>query len=130
MNQIELKINRRNTLWFINSAPIDVEFHRPRSTRADNPRGGLSTIDDGDEVLPPQRVRILHTPPRRRRLENSPPNVSIGEIPFAKDNLMCRWDADIQIGDWFVVGDQTYKVTYVFADNTYEIIANLANTDQ
>jgi hypothetical protein len=130
MNTIELKLNRRTTVDFINAAPIDVVLHRPHTTRASNPRGGITTDDGNDEELPSQRFRILHTPPRRRRAENSPPNASIGEIPFAKDNLMCRWDADVKIGDWFEWNGARYTITYVFVDNTYEIICNLANTDQ
>lgn len=127
-NATELKLNRRNTLAMIDAAAIDVVIHRPTHTRAGNTRGGVTQLDD--EVLPSQRFRFLRAPPRRRRQENEPPNQSMGEIPFAKDLLMGRWDADIELGDWFEYLGAKYTITYVFWDKTYETIANLANRSQ
>jgi hypothetical protein len=126
-NAVELKIQRKNTLAFIASAPVTVQLTRvPVERNEDN--GGLRHLPP--VTIPEQTFRILHAPPRRRRKENQPPNLSMGEIPFAKDNLMCRWDADVLVGDTFTWKGVEYSITYVFADNTYEIICNLANTDQ
>lgn len=126
-NAVELKIQRKNTLAFIASAPVTVELVRvPVERNEDN--GGLRRLEP--ITLEAQTFRILHAPPRRRRKENQPPNASMGEIPFAKDNLMGRWDADVLLGDQFTWQGVEYTITYVFADTTYETIANLANTDQ
>ena len=128
MNAVELKLKRRNTLQFINAEPIRLSLNRPVTTRANNTRGGKTQLEP--TTVAPQTFRILHQPPRRRRQENTPPNASFGEIPYAKDQLMGRWDMDVEAGDWFEWQGATYEVTYVFHDNTYEIIANLANTSQ
>lgn len=127
MNAVELKINKKNTLAFIAAAPVTVALSRPQSERNED-NGGLRQLEA--ITLEPQTFRILHAPPRRRRKENQPPNATLGEIPFAKDNLMGRWDADVEEGDTFTWLGVEYLVTYVFADRTYETIANLSNTDQ
>jgi len=126
-NAVELKMQKRQTLAFIGSAPITVALTRPVVERNED-TGGLRQVEP--LVLAPQTFRILHAPPRRRRKENDPPNASMGEIPFAKDTLMGRWDADIQAGDLFQFNGVDYSVTYVFWDRAYEVIANLATTDQ
>lgn len=126
-NAVELKIQRKNTLKFIASAPVPVALVRqPVERNEDN--GGLRQLTP--ITLEVQTFRILHAPPRRRRKENQPPNLSMGEIPFAKDNLMGRWDCDVELGDTFIWQGVEYSVSYVFADRSYETIANLANTDQ
>jgi hypothetical protein len=126
-NDIELIVQKRNTLAFIASAPVTVSLIRPQSEREED-RGGIRQLPP--ITLDPQTFRINHAPPRRRRKENQPPNASLGEIPFAKDNLMGRWDADVELGDKFTWLGVEYTVTYVFWDRTYETIANLGTTDQ
>ncbi len=125
-NRTELLINKRNTDVFIDSAPIMVSFVRRVQTR--NERAGLE--DSTPITLDPQRIRILHAPPRRRRKENNPPDPSLGEFPFAKDYLMGETDLDVELGDTFDVDGIQYEVTYVFINRQYETIANLGTKDQ
>ena len=125
-NAAELVLQRRQTMAMIGAAPLTVKLRRRTLTR--NDRGGL---DDGGVIeLPEQTFRILHAPPRRRRLENNPPDESIVEYPYAKDYLMGRWDADIKKDDEFDAEGVIHKVTYVFIYRDYEIIANIETLDQ
>lgn len=132
-NTIERKMQLRQTRAMIEAQPLMVILHR--TTQVKNARLGLEQVADGE--LEPQKVRILHAPPRRRRKENTPPDAALGEIPFAKDTLMGMPDLDVQKDDWFEILDERvptkkirYTVTYVFWDKDYETIANLATTDQ
>jgi hypothetical protein len=125
-NLTELLINKRNTDVFINSEPFMVQFVRRTVTL--NDRHGLE--DDVPDTLPPQRIRILHAPPRRRRKENNPPDQSLGEFPFAKDYLMGDIDLDVELGDTFQLDGKWYEVTYVFLHRQYETIANIGTRDQ
>lgn len=122
----ELVLQRRQTMAMIAAAPLTITIRRQLYTR--NERGGL---DDGSVVkLPEQTVRILHAPPRRRRLENNPPDESLAEYPYAKDYLLCRWDADIKKDDVFDAEGVTHKVTYVFISRDYEVTANIETLEQ
>jgi hypothetical protein len=120
------KMQERATANFVDAKPIMVSFVRTRSGR--NERGGYDR--NQKVVIPPQKVCILHAPPRRRRLENQPPHLSLEEVPFAKDAIMGEKDLDVQLGDEFDVGDIHYKVEYVFNDRTWETIANISSQDQ
>lgn len=125
-NQAELVMQRRQTMAMIGAAPLTVKLRRKKYNR--NERGGIDSA--GVEELPEQTFRILHAPPRRRRLENNPPDESIVEYPYAKDYLLCRWDADIKKDDEFDAEGVTHKVTYVFISRPYEVTANIETLEQ
>jgi hypothetical protein len=126
-NAQENVAQRRMTDWFIGAAPLDIVITRVLKER-ETTRGGLAVIQT--QSLPPQRVRLLHAPPRRRRLENNPPDETFDEVPFAKDMLMGARDLNVMIGDLFTIGPDLYEVAYVFIDRTYETLANLQTVDQ
>jgi hypothetical protein len=50
-------------------------------------------------------------------------------VPYAKNVLIARWDADVKRGDWFVENGREYQVDYVFSNNReFELLANLTDT--
>jgi hypothetical protein len=127
--RIENIMQRRLTKEFISGAEFEAIFHRTAVVRDTEDRGGLVETHSYD--LPPQTVRIAHGPPRRRRLENSPPNETWSELSYAKDNLVGPADLDIEIGDTFEAPDGVgYVVLYVFQDRDYETIANVGSGTQ
>jgi len=123
--EIERKMQLRATKEFIESAPERVEFRRQIRIRDTEDRGGLQTIQE--EILPPQTIRVAYSPPRRRRLENTPPNPTFGELSYQKDILIGMPDLDVQQGDRFVLPSDgvEYEVGYVFTFSTYETVANI-----
>ena len=126
---VELMMQKRLTDEFISGQKFEAVFTRRVVVRDTEDRGGIvetNTID-----LPPQIVRIAHGPPRRRRLENSPPNETWSELSYAKDNLVGSSDLDIEIGDTFETPEGVgYTVLYVFQDRDYETIANIGSGTQ
>lgn len=126
--RVEQHLQRRATAEFISSHPIKVQLRRTLKIRDTELRGG--TIETSDPDIPEQTFRIAHGPPRRRRLENNPPNPTHGDVPFAKDLLIGRWDANILAGDEFSVGDVHYRVSYIFQDRDYETVANIESLTQ
>lgn len=126
---IEQKMQLRATREFINSHPFDAVFTRRRVERDTQDRGGL--VDNGSYELPPQTVRIAHGPPRRRRLENNPPDDSWNQVAYAKDLLIGMPDLDAQVGDKFVdPHGAEYEITYIFQDRDYETVANIGTVTQ
>ena len=121
-------MQRRATAEFISSAPVTVRLRRQQKKRDTLLRGG--TVIVYDETMPMQTFRVAHGPPRRRRLENTPPHPQHGEVTFGKDLLIGRWDADIETGDEFEYDGIAYRVSYVFQDRDYETVANIETTTQ
>jgi hypothetical protein len=120
----ELVTQRRNTLSYISAAYDNIVLHRKHISK--NIRGGTSS---NEVSLDPQRMRVLHGYVGRRKDQNAPNSPSMGEVPFAKDVLIARWDADVKRGDWFVLDDVKYEVSHVFTNNSeFELLANLTNT--
>lgn len=125
-NKGELITQRRNTLSYITAGYDDIVIHRKNSIR--NIRGGT---DSNPQVLAPQRLRVLHGYVGRRKEQNAPNTASMGEIPFEKDVLMGRWDADVQRGDQFVVDNVEYQVSHVFTNcGEFELLANLTVVEE
>jgi hypothetical protein len=120
----ELILHRKNTVAYIEAGFEMVVLHRRTPHR--NERGGA---DITPTVLPPQRMRVLHGYVGRRLEQAMPANQSMGHVPFAKDVLLGRWDADVQVGDWFMHNGAEFSVSYVFDNNSeFELLANLAST--
>jgi hypothetical protein len=123
-NPIELVIQRKNTVAYIQAAFSDIVLHR--RTAYKNERGGA---DITPTVLAPQRMRILHGYVGRRANQNAPNDDSMGVVPYAKNVLIARWDADVKRGDWFVENGREYQVDYVFSNNReFELLANITDT--
>lgn len=122
---IEQKMQLRATQEFISSHPVEVIFIREERERDGEDRGGMGKISTHE--LDPQIVRIAYSPPRRRRLENSPPNETFSELSYEKNSLVGMPNLDIKINDRFVNPDDgiTYEVLYVFEDRIYKTIANI-----
>lgn len=125
---VEMRQQLRVTEDFISSDPITVAFERSVVERDTLHRGGL--ITQPVHTLPEQTVRISHSPPRRRRLENNPPNETFAELSFAKDMLIGMPDLDVRIGDEFVHNGIRFKVDYVFQDRAYETVVNIDTMSQ
>lgn len=124
-NEIERKMQLRATREFIESAPERVEFVREIIIRDTQDRGGLTVVNK--ITLPPQTIRVAYSPPRRRRLENTPPNPTFGELAYEKDILVGMPELDVVIGDRFVLPSDgvEYEVGYVFEFRAYETVANI-----
>lgn len=124
-NIVERMMQLRETREFISSAPERVQFVRTDVIRDTEDRGGLA--ETRTRILDPQTVRIAWSPPRRRRLENTPPNPTFGELSFQKDILIGMPDLDIQQGDRFIreADGVEYEVGYVFSFRQYETVANI-----
>jgi len=123
-NPNELILQRKNTVAYIEAAFADIVLHR--RTPHKNERGGA---DITPTVLAPQRMRVLHGYVGRRLEQAMPANQSMGHVPFAKDVLIARWDADVKAGDWFMYNGAEFTVSYVFDNNSeFETLANLAST--
>ena len=122
---IEQKMQLRATREFISSAPMEVVFTRKKTERDTTERGGVTQLATFD--LDPQIVRLAYAPPRRRRLENSPPNETFSELSYEKNYLVGMPDLDIEINDIFVNPEDgvIYEVLYVFEDRIYKTIANV-----
>jgi len=104
---------------------MEVVFIRKEVVRDTEDRGGV--VKTSEHELDPQTIRLAYAPPRRRRLENSPPNETFSELSYEKNYLVGMPDLDIQINDQFVspVDGVTYEVLYVFEDRIYKVIANV-----
>ena len=122
---IEQKMQLRATREFISSNPMDVIFQREESIRDTEDRGG--SVITSTRSLDPQTVRVAYAPPRRRRLENSPPNETFSELSYEKNYLLGMPDLDIKINDTFLSPQDgvTYEVIYVFEDRLYITVANI-----
>lgn len=122
---IEQKMQLRATREFISSNPMEIVIHRIETIRDTEDRGGIAKVREFD--LDPQTVRVAYAPPRRRRLENSPPNPTFGELSYEKNYLIGMPNLDIQINDTFLSPQDgvTYEVLYVFEDRIYETFANI-----
>jgi hypothetical protein len=122
---IEQKMQLRATREFISSNPMEIVIHRVETQRDTEDRGGIVEIREFD--LDPQIVRVAYAPPRRRRLENSPPDPTFGELSYEKNYLIGMPDLDILQNDTFVSPQDgvTYEVLYVFEDRIYETFANI-----
>lgn len=122
---VERMMQLRATREFISSAPERVQFVRTDVVRDTEDRGGLG--ETRTRTLDPQTVRIAWSPPRRRRLENTPPNPTFGELSYQKDLLIGMPDLDVQQGDRFFreADGVTYEVGYVFSFREYETVANI-----
>jgi hypothetical protein len=104
---------------------MEIVIHRIETIRDTEDRGGIAKVREFD--LDPQTVRVAYAPPRRRRLENSPPNPTFGELSYEKNYLIGMPNLDIQINDTFLSPQDgvTYEVLYVFEDRIYETFANI-----
>jgi hypothetical protein len=122
---VEQKMQLRQTEEFISSAPVQIELVRTERQLDTEDRGGI--VKTATRTLDPQTVRLAYAPPRRRRLENSPPNETFGELTYEKNYLVGMPDLDIQTNDTFVypVDGVVYEVLYVFEDRQYKTIANV-----
>lgn len=126
-NEIERKMQLRNTMEFLQSAPEYVEFERKILVRDTEDRGGL--VETHTIKLPPQLIRVAYSPPRRRRLENAPPNPTFGELSYQKDILIGMPDLDVRQNDRFVLPSDgvVYEVGFVFEFRLYETVANIGS---
>lgn len=122
-NVNELTIQRKNTVAYIEAAFSDIVLHRRIPHK--NERGGA---DITPTVLAPQRMRVLHGYVGRRLQQAKPADITLGYVPFAKDVLIARWDADVRPGDWFDLNGIEFTVSFVFDNNReFELLANLSN---
>jgi len=120
----------RATREFIESMPERVEFVRSITIRDTEDRGGLVEVQT--MTLEPQTIRVAYSPPRRRRLENTPPDPTFGELAYQKDILIGMPDLDVVMGDRFVLPSDgvEYEVGYVFEFRLYETVANIGTFGQ
>lgn len=122
---VERMMQLRATREFINSAPERVQFVRSETVQDTEDRGGRGEIST--RTLDPQTIRIAWSPPRRRRLENSPPDPTWSELSYQKDLLIGMPDLDVKQGDRFIrdLDGVEYEVDFVFEFRDYETIANI-----
>lgn len=122
---VERMAQLRATREFIESAPEHVQFSRIDVIRDDEDRGGIAVVRT--RVLDPQIVRIAWSPPRRRRLENSPPNPTFSELSYQKDLLIGMPELDVQQNDRFILPSDgvEYEVNFVFEFRAYETVCNI-----
>lgn len=122
---VERMMQLRATREFISSAPERVSFVRKEVIRDTEDRGGLAQTSE--RTLDPQTIRIAWSPPRRRRLENSPPDATFLELSYQKDILIGMPDLDVQQGDRFIreLDGVEYEVNFVFEFRDYETICNI-----
>jgi hypothetical protein len=122
---VERMAQLRATQEFISSAPERVQFVRTEVIRDTEDRGGLA--ETRTRTLDPQTVRVAWSPPRRRRLENSPPDPTFGELSYQKDILVGMPDLDVKQNDRFILPSDgvEYEVNFVFEFRVYETICNI-----
>lgn len=104
------------TLQFIDQNPIDIAFER--MAKVPDGAGGFT---QSPTTLDPQRVRkvIQNNSQAVRRLNGD------GELVAPEYKLVCRWDADVQRTDRFVLDGIDVEIIWV-TDFPYERIAEVA----
>jgi hypothetical protein len=122
----ELVMQRRQTRAMIECDPSNILLHREENHR-NNLTGGTHTIPVD---LPEQKGRMLYGYIGRRGRMNEPENETLMRVPYAKDTLLMRHDADVERGDDFVLDGVTYRVSYIYENREYETLCNLENTGE
>lgn len=117
---------RRATESMLRAGGSRISFRRTPTTQTKNERGG--TTKGPPQELDPQLVKVIHNSPWPYR--NTPGTPSAGVISQSRDQLLLRWDADVQKGDKFDFEDIEYEVTWVWAFREYETRAELHSTEQ
>lgn len=112
MDSAEIRVNRRQTIRFINDNPVMIEFKRP-GARVSDGAGGWTT--SAGSTLAPQKVRMVIQPRAgtvQRNIDSEtvdPQYVIIGEH-----------DLDVGMNDAFVLENRNYSVKFIREDRRYE----------
>lgn len=118
MNKNELRMQRRQIVQFIKAQKTTISLKRPQL--AQTAAGGQTPGPPVD--IDPQDFRLV---PFKRRLVVGTVDTQEGEVPFLKYVLIGRYDADVEIGDWFTLDDVTYTVKSLERNRTIRTAAEL-----
>lgn len=115
-NALEIAIHRKNTKRFIDADPTPVTLI---------PRGKKVYVDGTatfvqEPARPEQICKIIWQWDNGVNREISQSTSGSRRFDFV---ILGTHDAVIEIGDYWVVGEQTYVVEYVFPFNDYEVKA-------
>lgn len=112
---LELALLRDQTDWFIATRPMDLVLTPVRRERRTN--GGYADVNLPSR--PAQRMRLIAMSADQR------PTVTEDGVEREIDlTLLGRWDAQIDIGDWWRDGEGLrYEVVELVPNNGYEVRA-------
>lgn len=112
---VELALLREQTIWFIAANSIDLVLIPVVIQRTAS--GGYNVINQSPR--PPQRMRLISMSADQR------PTITEDGVEREIDlTLLGRWDAQIDIGDWWRDGEGLlYEVIEMVPYNGYEVRA-------
>lgn len=112
---LEMQLLRDQTEWFIAARPIDLVLIPVQMQRLAN--GGYAEVNLSPR--PPQRMRLISMSADQR------PTITEDGIEREIDlTLLGRWDAEIDLGDWWRDGEGLYyRVMELVPYNGYEVRA-------
>jgi hypothetical protein len=112
---LELAVLRDQTDWFIGARPIDLILTPVQVQRTAN--GGFHVINLAPRL--PQRMRLISMSADQR------PTITEDGIEREIDlTLLGRWDAQVDIGDWWRDGEGLYyEIMEMVPYNGYEVRA-------
>jgi hypothetical protein len=117
MLAIELDMQQRNTLAYIAADPSVIVLNR--TTLVPDGAGGL--VKSVPSPVAAQTFRIVNG-----QIQQIVTRTLDGQEVRADYMMICRWDADVHAGDSFSSSFCNYRVTYVYPDPTYELLAEVA----
>lgn len=123
MNRVEQLMQKRQTHNFVKGSEIEVQL--VRKTQVATAAGGVT---EGEaRTLPRQRFRL--TIPVRHPNQNVKMKTE-GRLLDDDYMLVGASEADVQLGDKFVLDGSWYEIIYVAPQRTYETIAGVMHRGQ
>lgn len=113
----ENEVMRRQTKHFINVYPLSIAL--VRTVMTPDGSGGVKSL--GPDPLDPQTFRQITQPTSPQVLRRT----IDGEEVQPDFVLLGEWDADIQVGDWYMKDGAKHEVVYVKEDRRYETWAEV-----
>ena len=120
-DRTELVMQRRQTRAMIEADPTEIVLTRSTWTRNSTNGGRIADVNE----LPPQRVRVLAPYISRRGRQNEAFDETLKSMPYSKETLLCFHTADIERHDLFEIDGIQYRVSFVYNNREYEILANI-----
>lgn len=108
-----------STAAFIADDPVDIVLTAGKGIAVETASGGYDYEDAGDK--PVQTFKLINTSG-----DSNSPTSGDGRDAVRFSYMMIGMpDADIEVGDWWVDGDNRYAVTGILHRNGYEVKATV-----
>lgn len=117
MNAVQLKMQRRVLMEYIDTDPVWISFRR--YPRVDDDAGGWRK--GPVQNVPAQKFRLV---PYKRRLTNLTDHTADGDIPNVQYSLVGTPDTDVQRWDEFTYNGAEYKVMGIEPKTQIRIISD------